>query len=286
MQPEYEGAHRPAAFRHRVINTPENGDNRAPVSVFFVKRVIRRSEFLNINRRGAVKTIVNLSVRGRGWVRLDGQRHELPSGAAWAIRAHEPNVMGVEPGHEHELLQVALHGTGVDHLITSTCGYGAWRPRNPGAIQRQFECLFEEAAIHEDHQHAVLLGQLEALLHLLARRQERSSRADAAHETFEACREYALAHLDELTTVTALSDAMGISRTHLDRLFKRYAGRSPKEWLRNARASLGCDMLLDDERSLESIANAMNYSSAFALSRSFKAAFGIPPSVWRTEAAG
>lgn len=87
-------------------------------------------------------------------------------------------------------------------------------------------------------------------------------------------------------TADDLARAAAMSKEQLRRLSLRETNRSPIEqvaWLRMQRASL---LLGDAERSIEAIAAAVGYESAFAFSRAFKRWCGQPPSVHREKVLG
>ena len=91
----------------------------------------------------------------------------------------------------------------------------------------------------------------------------------------------ALEYIDEnLTSITAVEDvssALFISKSHLQHLFSKHLGKSPKRYMTEKRLLLAKREIAQGARSTEVYAKYgfSEYSSFF---RAYKKAFGIPPS--------
>lgn len=77
-------------------------------------------------------------------------------------------------------------------------------------------------------------------------------------------------------TVQALSDAVGLSRSQLFRVFRQVCGKSPQEVLIGMRRTQAIQLISQTTLPLEMIAEACCFSSAQHLCDSFRAA-GLPP---------
>lgn len=94
-------------------------------------------------------------------------------------------------------------------------------------------------------------------------------------------KEMLLAHLDGQIGLDALADACHLSRSHFARAFKTTTGTSPLRWLHARRIEQAKAMLLNTGLVLEQVASSCGFSDASHLTRSFTAATGVPPGVWR-----
>ena len=82
----------------------------------------------------------------------------------------------------------------------------------------------------------------------------------------------------EAWTAREMAETAGLSEKHLERLCKQQLGRTPRQqliWLRMRRAS---ELLVDRERTIESIAAAVGYRNPFVFSTTFRRIMGWPPS--------
>ncbi|GAB4512504.1 MAG: AraC family transcriptional regulator [Anaerolineae bacterium] len=85
-------------------------------------------------------------------------------------------------------------------------------------------------------------------------------------------------------TVDALAAEVSMSRSNLATQFTMLVGESPMRYLTRLRMHLAVQMLSDDNGlPLESIAQRVGYSSAFAFSKAFKRLIGVSPKVFRLQ---
>ncbi|MFD9031149.1 cupin domain-containing protein [Streptomyces sp. NPDC059567] len=78
-------------------------------------------------------------------------------------------------------------------------------------------------------------------------------------------------------TVASLAAKAGASRAGLARRFTELVGEPPMAYLTGWRLALAADLLRETDATIESVARQVGYSSAFALSASFKRVRGISP---------
>jgi AraC-like DNA-binding protein len=84
----------------------------------------------------------------------------------------------------------------------------------------------------------------------------------------------------------SLAAKVGLSRAALARRFHEVVGEPPMTFLTQWRLALAADLLAEPELTLESIAEQVGYSSAFALSSAFKRVRGLSPKEHRAQLAG
>ncbi|MFI8288602.1 AraC family transcriptional regulator [Streptomyces sp. NPDC085614] len=84
-------------------------------------------------------------------------------------------------------------------------------------------------------------------------------------------------------TVASLAGAAGVSRAALARRFTGLVGEPPMAYLTGWRLALAADLLRETDLTVESVARQVGYSSAFALSASFKRVRGVSPQEHRTR---
>jgi len=100
----------------------------------------------------------------------------------------------------------------------------------------------------------------------------------------EEARHWLRDHVHENPSAAELAEAMGVSPTHLRRLFARVAGKSPSRCLREMRLEFAQDLLANTEDSVGEIAEAVGASSMAVFARAFRAATGVSPTAWRRRA--
>ena len=81
-------------------------------------------------------------------------------------------------------------------------------------------------------------------------------------------------------SVELLGSALGMSSTHLYRKLKESTGYSTKEIIMNYRMQKAAQMIANNEGNISEIMYAVGFSSLSGFSRSFKAKFGVAPTVY------
>jgi AraC-like DNA-binding protein len=88
---------------------------------------------------------------------------------------------------------------------------------------------------------------------------------------------------DDGLTLAAIAQKNGYSEFHMTRKFKEISGIPFRDYLRRRRLAFALIDLRDTEKSILDIAVDYGFSSHEAFCRSFKAAYGIPPSTYRAK---
>ena len=87
-------------------------------------------------------------------------------------------------------------------------------------------------------------------------------------------------------TATSLSQAVGLDKAYLSRLFKAQVGVGPMAYLALLRAERAASLLRGSELNCGEIGHTVGYSDGNLFSRRFRARFGVSPSAYRKRARG
>ncbi|WP_411281113.1 AraC family transcriptional regulator [Gemmatimonas sp.] len=82
-------------------------------------------------------------------------------------------------------------------------------------------------------------------------------------------------------TLEALAGAVGLSRSVLAERFREVMRDTPLAYLRVVRMQRAMRLLVESDRTLEQVANAVGYQDAFGFSKAFKRAVGVSPGDYR-----
>lgn len=88
---------------------------------------------------------------------------------------------------------------------------------------------------------------------------------------------YIETHFGEDITLANVAKAAGLSKFHLVRAFRAYAGQSVMGYVRARRLSEAAKRLVNDRGGILDVALAAGYNSHAAFTRAFRAQFGITP---------
>ena len=91
-------------------------------------------------------------------------------------------------------------------------------------------------------------------------------------------------HSSEKLSLQRLSEAVGMSPSHLSRSFGAAMGLSPQAYVRKKRCELACQLLAFSRDSLAEIAYAAGFSSQSAMNALFRKSLGMTPLEYRRRA--
>ena len=78
-----------------------------------------------------------------------------------------------------------------------------------------------------------------------------------------------------------LAGRLGMSETHLRRLFRAVQGQTPRQYLAEVRMRRAADLLRQDGRGVKEVASEIGYTDLRLFRRTFTRLLGMPPASWR-----
>ena len=92
------------------------------------------------------------------------------------------------------------------------------------------------------------------------------------------------AHYHQLISLDDVAHSVGYSPAYLTDLVRRKTGHSVHRWITKRRMVAACSLLLETDKSIDCIAEAVGYRNSWCFFRLFRKSFGMTPGVWRSEA--
>lgn len=218
---------------------------------------------------------------GRGVVRLDGRRHELAPGVLYCYGPKTRCEITTDP--QEPMVKYFLCLAGVDAVRRMR---RAGLP--PGRVRRlvahgELRSLWED--IIRDGQHAGEMSReiCGALLQVLLLKVEqgvarRAAGGDPAEDTFLRCKALIDAQADKLGSLAELAAQAGVEASSLCRLFQRYQGTSPYQYLLRRKMNLAAEFLLESGGLVKEAALRVGFADPYHFSRCFKSVHGVAPS--------
>jgi AraC-like DNA-binding protein len=223
---------------------------------------------------------VELVVGGEGTVRLNGRLHELRAGSLF----HYDHTTRVE-------IRTDPAKPMAKYFLCLTGARAATRLRQagirPGAlvhlamfpeVQRVLEDLIREGQHHRGAAGRICTALVEVLLLKVEDLAGRSVPQDhAAEEVFLRCKGAIEARASQFGTLADITRAVGVGPTRLSRLFRRYQGLSPYQYLLHRKMALAAELLMDPATLVKEAAAQVGFADPYHFSRCFKQVHRVAP---------
>jgi AraC-like DNA-binding protein len=223
---------------------------------------------------------------GHGWVTLNGKRSELRPGSVFAYSADMHCEMGTAAGNPMVKYFFCFTGRGASA--------GLRRASVPAGSVRSLLNHPEIRTIAED---LVREGQrvslrtadiCSALFNLLVLKVADATHGTAdsgepARQNFLRCKALIDAEVATLRTLDDVATRVGLEKSSVCRLFRRFLGTSPYQYLLRQKMNRAAELLLHRGGLVKEVAEQMGFSDPFHFSRGFKAIHGKAPSELRNS---
>lgn len=236
--------------------------------------------------------LIHFALSGRGFFECRGKRYDLTKGGSFFIFPGELFKYGSDREDPWKYRWVALKGTAVEKLLKQA-GIAPDRPihqagpRTGSSISRLYRDI-QRALRRRDAQgdlRAEACAKLLIAEYMRDRPVSPPAEQTATAESQKAV-EYAVRWLTlQYHMPVAIGDMaaqLGYHRTHFTKLFKRYTGMSPLQYLTSIRME-HAKTLLNEPLSVQEVAAAVGYADALYFSRQFKKWHGCAPEHFRAK---
>lgn len=238
-----------------------------------------------VNRESYPYHVVEYVAAGRGIVRLGGGReHRIGTGSIYAYGPSMSSWLRSDPDAPLVKFFFALTGKDANARLAAS--------RLPAGTVRNFAAAAEvltvaEDIIHEgqrqgEHAAEICLKLVEILLLKTADAVGHASMGeDRARENFLRCRATIEMHAAELASLEEIARAVRMQPESVCRLFRRFQGTSPYQYLLRRKMALAAEFLVKSGGLVKEAAEQVGFEDAYHFSRCFKAVHGVAPSAVR-----
>lgn len=236
-----------------------------------------------IDRASFGYAVVEVVAEGAGWVRIGGGRRvEIGPGSVVVCRRATALEMTTDPARPMVKYFLCLSGGGVERLVRA--GVAADRVSAltaHGEVRSVLDDLVREGQ-RPGARAAEICGVLfELLLLKLAEAAPRGGRdgdGEAARENFLRCKAVLDEQAERLMTLEEAAAAVRLDVSSVCRLFRRFQGISPYQYLLRRKMNLAAEFLVDGRGLVKEVAQRVGFADPYHFSRCFKAVHGVPPS--------
>lgn len=225
-------------------------------------------------------TTLELVISGEGTVTLAGAAAPLRAGTVFHYDRTTPLEIRTDPRRPMAKYFLCLAGARAARRVRAA-GLAPAAVRQV-AMFPEVQAIFDDL-IREGQHHRATAGRICAALVevLLLKLEELCSLAGrggtSGEETFLRCKGVIEARAAELATLGDITRAVGLETSHLSRLFRRYQGISPYQFLLRRKMTLAAELLLDPRALVKTVAAQVGFRDPYHFSRCFKAVHRVAP---------
>lgn len=232
--------------------------------------------------------MIHCITSGQGTFISNGKTYHLKKGDIFYIEPHKMTYMEADSTDPWNFYWIRFIGNTIPtYMHRISISY-----KNPVFSQTQvpgvYECIKKivttafTPGLHDFFYQAQLFKILNILQeHFPTNRQVIKNQSN--NELFKSATRFIANHFEEHISVQDLVTYLNIDRSYAYRIFKKYANKSPQEFITDYQLNKACEMLKDKNNNIEYVALScgfLNYQSFF---RFFKKKYNFSPSEYQKK---
>ena len=233
-----------------------------------------------IQRENTEFSTLELVVAGEGAARLNGAAIPLHAGTLFHYDRSTRLEIRTDPERPMEKYFLCMTGARAPSRV-SACGVepnAAVRLAMFTEVQRLLEDLIREGQQHRATAGRICSALVEVLLLKIEELVDLSGpKGRGGEETFLRCKGAIDAQAARLGTLGDITEAVGVEISRLCRLFRRYQGLSPYQYLLHRKMALAAELLLDPNALVKEAAGQVGFADPYHFSRCFKKVHRVAP---------
>lgn len=254
-----------------------------PVAVRLAGRFTEVSHHA-VHHRILEESVAIFCVWGCGWYTLGDKKGVVGPGDLLLLPPGLPHGYGNTPEGAWSILWFHFSGTETVRLLGQSKADPVFHSAYSPELQASLEQLFNLIPSVRSFVDVLRVDALFTEFLCLPALQEKEPQADcvAAEGYVQKAIYYFSKHENRLPSLEETARYVGVSKFYLIKLFQKYQGLSPMEYMKAEKMKRACRLLLETHLSVAEIGELLGYSSPYHLSKCFKERFGYSPRQFRS----
>lgn len=234
--------------------------------------------------------LIHHVIAGRGAFTADGVTRRLQAGDTFIIFPSTVVSYQADEKDPWEYCWVGFHGAEARVLIGQTAlrrEQPVIRFPEPASVESAITAIYQASGSSAAAELRAI-GSLYLFLALLTECSACPASRDLSLEYVETAIRFIAHNYSGSLDISDIASHVGISRSHLYRVFMQNIGSSPNEYLTRFRISQACELLEHSSLPVSAVAASVGYEDPLYFSRVFKKIMGKPPKSYgrKPEASG
>ena len=226
--------------------------------------------------------LIHLVVSGKGVYQVGGVSHTLQEGDLFLAKPNQLITYAADESDPWEYYWVGFNGACASKLVQQMPFSDARPVHHCKDLHTVREALYNIYLSRgpEPQCEALMTGYLYIFMaHMMKEaRDTMPNVGSSSSQSVLAAIKYIQFNYSHDISVDDIAKAVGVSRSHLYRVFMSNVGQSPIDYLTNYRVGEACSLLKSSNLSIAEIAVSVGFFDQFYFSRVFKKVKGVPPS--------
>ena len=215
--------------------------------------------------------LIHLVVAGKGVYQVNGASHTLQEGDLFLAKPNQLITYAADETDPWEYYWVGFNGACANKLVQQT-PFSDVHPvhhcKDPQTVREALYNIYLSRGPEPQCEEA---------------REAMPNVGSSSSQYVLAAIKYIQFNYSHDISVDDIAKAVGVSRSHLYRVFMSNVGQSPIDYLTSYRISEACSLLKNSSLSIAEIAVSVGFFDQFYFSRVFKKSKGVPPSKYLTS---
>lgn len=226
--------------------------------------------------------LIHLVVSGKGVYQVGGVSHTLQEGDLFLVKPNQLITYAADESDPWEYYWVGFNGACASKLVQQMPFSDARPVHHCKDLHAVREALYNIYLSRgpEPQCEALMTGYLYIFMaHMMKEARDTMPNVGSSSSQYVlAAIKYIQFNYSHDISVDYIAKAVGVSRSHLYRVFMSNVGQSPIDYLTNYRVGEACSLLKSSNLSIAEIAVSVGFFDQFYFSRVFKKVKGVPPS--------
>ncbi len=224
---------------------------------------------------------------GRGWVQVNGRRHEVAAGHLVWVNCHHPHAYAAVVRDPWEVYWVRAEGRELEKLagLLRVGLQPVVAMPDAQAAAAPFERLFKHMGGTRPSDWALCHAALAELVAQIfsVRLNDAGGMQEEIPEPVREAMQHMRLYYSKPIRVAELARSVGMPESTFTRQFRKATGTSPIAWLRHERIKQAKRRLMESRDAVKEIARQVGYSDQYFFSKDFKKMTKLTPTQFREE---
>ena len=234
--------------------------------------------------------LIHLVVSGKGFFSVGDKKYEIEAGSAFIIRPQTLVSYYADENDPWEYCWIGFNGADASRLVElvdfdEDTPVISFSPEYIPNLKQAFLNIYENFGTSAQQETMTVSKLFEAFSIMINAAPKKQPESSAARHYVKNAIKYIQRNFSNSIDVSDIAAHIGLSRSHLYRIFVKHLALSPNEYLTQFRINQACILLRTSGLSIGEIASSVGFDDQLYFSRVFKKIKGVPPSHYIKEMA-